>query len=187
LYGNLRDSYDNLSERSSQKNNVTTTTEQPRTEVVYDVYEDVRKIQNYYAESKFDEMLVVINHAMEMASTSEEKAQANYWMGVYYFNKELPDKAITYLEEVINLEPSYGGAYVTLGAVYSNKGDRNKAFQYAKKAVEVSPDNAWAHNGLGLAYYDLGDKVNAVKEIKEAIKLEPETALFKLNLRDVQN
>jgi len=116
------------------------------------------------------------------------KAYEAYLKGRYYWNKRTPDglqKALTYFQQAIDKDPTYGAAYS--GVADCNSGlawhgfkspseALPKANAAALKAIEFDPQSAEAHASLGLVLNHSWDWAGAEAEFKRALQLDPRHA-----------
>lgn len=105
--------------------------------------------------------------------------------------RSLPDKSLTWLEEVIRLSfnpPDPGArsqAYRFSGAIYKNRGDYAKSLSFHLKSLKIndSLNNKQAlaanYNDIGIVYKNLGDYQNALEAYQKANALVTEMAMPK--------
>jgi tetratricopeptide (TPR) repeat protein len=77
-----------------------------------------------------------------------QNTQANYWLGVIYYNRKQYDAAIRCFKAVVNLYPfDYDGNHMLAWSCYfsSRKSD---AQSYFEKALLIKPDDASSLDGL---------------------------------------
>ncbi|NOR21506.1 MAG: tetratricopeptide repeat protein [Candidatus Aminicenantes bacterium] len=118
--------------------------------------------------------------------TEDTEAYQLYLKGRYFWNRRTEDgfkKAIDYLEQAIEKDPSYALAYAGLADCYNMLGNYGylmpkeaypKAKEAAKKALEIDDTLAEAHASLAWALMDYDwDWEGAEREFKKAIELNP--------------
>ncbi len=66
------------------------------------------------------------------------------------------DKAVSYYQQAIRVDPKYPTPHNDLGIIYEEKGDLEKAAQEYKKAIELDSDYAGAYSNLALLYEKQG-------------------------------
>lgn len=109
-----------------------------------DIDEAIKAIQTaetmdegYCFPSRIDD-IAVLENAIQMC---EDSAKANYYLGCLLYDRFNYDKAISYWEEAIRINPEYAKAYRNLSLAYF---DKKKDFLGAKvcmeKALEFLPD-----------------------------------------------
>lgn len=59
------------------------------------------------------------------------------------------DKARSYLERAVTIDPFFADAYVRLSQVYRLESDNKKADEYLKKALKIDPQNRLAQDAKG--------------------------------------
>jgi Flp pilus assembly protein TadD len=120
--------------------------------------------------------------ALEKAENDEEKAKAQYWIGLSYYSQGKKTEAEKAELLAISLNPDYEPPYVTLSAIKLDLKDCSQAFTYAQKALQLKPNDCWNLNNLGLAYLCLFDKENAIIQLQKALSLAPNSDIIRNNL-----
>jgi serine/threonine protein kinase/Tfp pilus assembly protein PilF len=117
------------------------------------------------------------------------EAYNTYLQGRYFsdrLTKEDLEKAITYYDQALRIDPNYARAWVGLSVVYTRQADRGevpvsdgyeKARKYVQKALELDPNLADAYASMGRIkhYYDW-DWTGADAAYKRGLQLEPANA-----------
>ena len=123
------------------------------------------------------------------AKQTNPEAYNAYLQGRYFFDrrsKEDLEKAISYYEQALKIDPNYARAWVGLSVVHGSQADSGyvsvdegyaKARKKAEKALELDPNSAEAHWNMGWIkmIYDW-DWTGADVAFKRALKLEPANA-----------
>ena len=107
------------------------------------------------------------------------------WGYAYYQLKE-PDKAQTYLEKAIEIDPNNGSAYRWRGDIKYDKNDNKGAEQDYTTAISSNP-NASNYFARGLAYYYLKDYKKAIADMDKAIQLNPNSAQYYFDRGDAKD
>lgn len=131
---------------------------------------------------KYTQSLASAQTAFNMAGDDQEKAKAQYWIGLSYYSLGNKDESEQAELSAISLDQAYEPPYVTLSAIKLDQSDCDQAFIYADKALKLNPDDPWALNNSGLAYYCLGDKENAILQLQKAVALAPNSDVIWHNL-----
>lgn len=117
--------------------------------------------------------------------TESSDAHEAYLKGRFFWNKRTADginKAITYFQKAIEIEPNYALAYVGLADCYivleeyagrPASETLPKAKTYAERALQLDETLAEGHASLGLIYHNLWQFGEAEKEFQHAITLNP--------------
>ncbi len=84
------------------------------------------------------------------------------------------DDALSYSKKLIDLHPSYTGAYIDAGISSIMLGDTNVALNYLKKAIEIAPLNPMANKIYSEMLLSLGDTVNALFYLRITEQLLPD-------------
>lgn len=91
----------------------------------------------------------------------------------YYLESEQSDDALTYLDALIENNPTDGNYFYVRGFLYDKKKEYEKAEADYTKAVELRPDFFDATLNLGYLYYNIGvDKFNAANEHRDMREFE---------------
>ncbi|MDP8265931.1 MAG: tetratricopeptide repeat protein [Candidatus Aceula meridiana] len=102
---------------------------------------------------------------------------------VQYAQKGEHEKAIEFLEKVVELNPNFAPAYNFLGMSYQEAGlDPIEVAWYFKAAVDIDPTYELALINLGKAYYGLGHFDLAEKHTARALEINPESVNAMLSL-----
>jgi adenylate cyclase len=152
-------------------------------------FDDVFAVQSDIAKQVADALRIRIlpNETMQMEKrpTRSTEAFTQYLRGRHLWNqrrREAVSKAVGYFERAIELDPSYGIAYVGLADCYAILGDQgalpsgeafSKARGLATKALELDDSMAEAHATLGTILEHEWDWAGAERELKRAIELNP--------------
>jgi len=80
------------------------------------------------------------------------------------------DKAISFFEKAIEVNPSNFIALSSLAGAYANfKKDLNKGAELFRKSIEIEDNYDMSHFGLGITYADMDKKEEARKEFEKTI------------------
>ncbi|PYR74661.1 MAG: hypothetical protein DMF86_17900 [Acidobacteria bacterium] len=108
---------------------------------------------------------------LQRAIAIEPRAEAQYTLGVIYWQQGDLDRAVTALGAAIAAEPQYADAHVTLGAVLKGKRDWDGAVASLRKATALRPDLPAARYTLAQVLELKGDARGARAERAEADRL----------------
>ncbi|WP_147590090.1 tetratricopeptide repeat protein [Clostridium polynesiense] len=115
---------------------------------------------------------------LDKLDRGEYNASILYYIAVAYRNLNLPEKAIFYLNEALNLDNSYIDVINELGINHASLGDYDNAVIYFRKAFEAARSIEICCN-LILSYYYNNDIDNAVRHIKIAEIIDSEDEILK--------
>lgn len=87
--------------------------------------------------------------------------QDQYDQAMLEFSKGDYDAAILKLEEILQQDPEYFDARLSLGMAYCRKGDIDRAIEEGHKAEKLRPNEQLVHTNLSLFYVKKGDKPTA--------------------------
>ncbi|KPK21627.1 MAG: hypothetical protein AMK69_21430 [Nitrospira bacterium SG8_3] len=104
----------------------------------------------------------------------------------YHYETELTPaafkKALTALEQAVEIDPEYGLAWAMLGHLHADnyalgfceiEAPLEKALTFAQKGVALAPDNQFALDALTLVYFHQGDKAEFLQHVEQTIALNP--------------
>lgn len=118
---------------------------------------------------------------------SPDKARAQYSVGLLYYRKFLPEKALPHLVRALEIDPARQKHWYTLNAAVSiisrYAGRSSAGAEY--HTVEPEHRTAWMANGfnnLGLAYEFLGNRYRARENYQKAVAANPSLDLAWYNL-----
>ncbi len=118
---------------------------------------------------KFDESEKNLETALKL---DRNNAEANFWMGYYFREKQQYDKAIAAFQKAVELKPDYEEAYVILGVLYSNKKDP-KALDYYSSAIRLNSHDTAAIYDKGKYYQDIDSFSRAIDEYDKILAMDP--------------
>ena len=95
--------------------------------------------------------------------------------------KELP-RALSLLEQAIQLDPTAKAAYNSLGNVYYQQQRYQQALVMYQKALTVDPDYTKARTNLGSTYMQLAMDTRAIDELQKALRADSSYSLAHYNL-----
>jgi Flp pilus assembly protein TadD len=110
----------------------------------------------------------------------EKDPQYHYEKAMVAMRYELPDMALSFLQQALSLDPNFYPAYNLLGVIYHKKRDYQAAAEALTRAIELKPDSGEAHHNLGVVYQDMGLTEKAEQEYRRAIELGYDRSLFLL-------
>ena len=127
---------------------------------------EIERLKKELAESKSEAEQLRLTKAYNKET---DALSATDWFPKGYYAKEY-EKAISFYEKAIELDPDYTMAYYNLGIAYRKQGNTTKAIESYKKAIELKPDYTKAYYNLGIAYHD-DDFDQALFYYKKAARL----------------
>ncbi len=154
--------------------------------------EDIFVVQSDIAEQVADALRVRLlpseKKSIEKKPTESTQAYTLYLKGRYYWNERTEDglvKAITYLEQAVEMDPKYALAYALLSdshGLLANYGYVQSkealplARKYAEKALRLDDTLADAHTALASVLWDEWKLEESMVEQERAIELSPNNA-----------
>ncbi len=115
-----------------------------------------------------------------------DNAKIYFEYGLLLEQDTLQQKAIVYMEKVLELEPNHAEALNYLGYTWAdNNVNLEKALEYIQKSMLLNPGNGYIQDSLGWVYFRMGKLDLAIKEILAALQLEPDDPHIHEHLGDI--
>ncbi len=106
--------------------------------------------------------------------SEEQKTKETFKEGIQSFvNKNFQDAADRF-SEVIEQEPGFALAYLSLGSAYNRQGKLDEAMEDFNKTLELRPDYPRAYHLRGLLHEKKGENNKALEDFNRAIELDPD-------------
>jgi tetratricopeptide (TPR) repeat protein len=102
----------------------------------------------------------------DVVKKSPDKSRGYNEIGMCYYERQMPDKAIPFFIKSLFLNPDSDNAHNNLGLCFLGKGLTNQAIEEFREAIRLSPLNGMYHVNLGIAYWQNGLNDLAYKEIE---------------------
>ena len=96
------------------------------------------------------------------------------------------DEAISFLESVVDIDPTNIYANVLLGQGYEFNNDKKKAEEHFKKAIESNANNPLGYIELARFYSEQSNYINAVNTLEKALEKLPDNLSINLAIARVQ-
>jgi len=118
----------------------------------------------------------------EWEGRKEETAESLYAKGLPFLWKEDYDKAVSYFEKAVKVDPRYANAYFLIGYCNAQLERYPDAIEAYKKALQIQPDFVLARFFLGLIYLEAKDRNHSLAEYKILRDLDKNYADDLLNM-----
>lgn len=115
-----------------------------------------------------------------------EVPELHYYHGQALYLLDQKKEALSSIEKVIALDPSYAEALLTAGLIYSDSNDWPKAEEAFKKVVLFEPGNGKAWEKLGEVQLQLGNYLDAVRSFESAVRFRPNEAANYIRLGELR-
>ncbi|MCB9277254.1 MAG: helix-turn-helix domain-containing protein [Lewinellaceae bacterium] len=152
---------------------------------------DVFSLQLEVAKKIADEIKVIITpeeeRRLDDVPTDNLEAYDTFLKGLdwsYKRNREGWEKAISYYEQAIELDPEFAQAYASLAVAYffldyyhTNKLYSEQINQYADKALLYAPQSPQSLIAKALFYIHQGEYASALPHLEKALEYNPNSAL----------
>ena len=93
-------------------------------------------------------------------------------------------RAITYIREVINLNPDEPSVYIEYGGALFQLGNKIQAAEQLHKAYDLQPESVVNCSNIAKAYYDGGMSKEAIAYCRRALEIDPDHVLARTSLAD---
>ncbi|MBI4844705.1 MAG: tetratricopeptide repeat protein [Nitrospirae bacterium] len=114
---------------------------------------------------------------------SPGKARVHGNLGKAYLDNKEYEKARAEFEKVIDIDPSYIGAYDNLSVIYIDYYQQyDKAMEYINEAIKINPDDPLPYINAGVINLHLRQLPEAVANFEKALKADPESLTGHFNL-----
>jgi tetratricopeptide (TPR) repeat protein len=139
-----------------------------------------REGREFLQQKKLDEAL---KSFQEAAKLSPKTAVINYWVGMTYYYKREPEKAIAQFKKVLALESDNYRALTMIGkALMSDRSKLDQAIEYFQKSVSINPEYMDARFELARGYALKGDMQRSLSEFAIIFRAEPKYAIYHYEL-----
>lgn len=131
------------------------------------------EMQNYEAA---EQSLTIAVSQVEASAGSSARQPALFYRAYARYAQGLYAAAITDLNEVIRVDPTFDVAYNNRGAAHAHLGQYEHAIADLNEAIRLDPHYSWPHYNRGFVCHVLGDYEQAITDYTEAIRLDPRHA-----------
>lgn len=114
--------------------------------------------------------------------------EAQYNLGVIYYNFDLYNKALSQFDLVITRNPEFYKPYFGKGVIYYLQGKYPAAVRELRKALEHNPQHDRSYYYLGTVYLKMDSLQAAIKALEKSVELNPNypPAYYRLGLADIR-
>ena len=105
-----------------------------------------------------------------------ERPESQLSLGVFYTNRNMPEKAKKAYEEAIRVQPQFVPTYINYSNFLLANGKSKEAFEILKKGLLAVPNMAILHHAMGLWYVRNKEPKKAIVELKKATLLAKDNA-----------
>ena len=144
---------------------------------------DMSKIQGLIQSEEFDTAEQVCEELIAQNIT-ETYGQLCHFMIAIAKKKNDYQKAITYIQKVIELNPEQPSAYIEYGRALLELGKIGQASVQLHTAHQFSPENAVISGNIAKAFYDGGRLNEAIDFCYKALESNPDYILVRTSLAD---
>jgi ribosomal protein S12 methylthiotransferase accessory factor len=126
-----------------------------------------------------------IKELKEMDKLLPGKYYVKFFLGISHLSIDEPIKALNYLEEALNLDPTdqdIPSIYSYMGISYKELQRYGEAIETLKKAEEYDRERTDVYNLMGFCYFKLKDHQKAIECFKNVLQLNPGSAIDYANI-----
>ncbi len=102
--------------------------------------------------------------------------EAQYNLGIIYYNFQLYPKALQQFNSVIEKNPRFYKPYFGKGVIYFLQNDFRSAVTQLKKSIQLAPKHDRSYYYIGMAYAKLDSLKNAITNLEKSIEINPHYA-----------
>lgn len=127
-----------------------------------------RLVRHGFSSSRKKDIELTLKLAQQAVATDETFGWSYLALGSAYLNKLEHDKAISTMEELINIQPGFADAYKYRGFFLHWAGYGDEAIDSIKKAMRLNPADPTATClMLGMAYFTAGRYEDAIASVNQ--------------------
>ncbi|WP_163470171.1 tol-pal system YbgF family protein [Fusobacterium sp. IOR10] len=126
-----------LKNLSASKNNKINLSSENESNILY------KKALNFYKNKSYAETILTLEKAKLLKDNSSEIKNADYYLGMSYYNSNNPEKAIEKLSLVTEDNENYPESLYRLGELYAEQGNKSKAIILFNKIKDLYPKTIW--------------------------------------------
>ena len=109
---------------------------------------------------------------LELLKNSPSDHKINFLTGTSYLQLKNYEKAITYLDNSINISPEFPHSYNSKGIVFSEMKLFEEAIRNYDKAILLKPDFLEAHLNRGISLKNIQEYDDALKSFEKCIEID---------------
>ncbi|MFN8288167.1 MAG: caspase family protein [Chitinophagales bacterium] len=132
-----------------------------------------------------------INQAIQWLNESvtlEPFAYYSYFqLGVNYYRKKLPDKAIEYFNKYKSYLPNDPDTYNNIGLAYARLGNLSESVKFIAQAVAIDSTRPAYYYNMGNVMCNAGDFVRGVLAYQKSLRFAPDDANVMFNMANAYN
>ncbi|MBI5683510.1 MAG: tetratricopeptide repeat protein [Verrucomicrobia bacterium] len=117
-----------------------------------------------------------VQDGINLVDANPNSAEAWWMLGNAYWSKGLYDQASQAYNQSIEVDNTYGLAYLGRGNSYLKQGNYDRALEDYNLIIQNRPDFAGTYNNRAVAYREMGQHDQALQDLNHAIGLNPDFA-----------
>jgi len=118
----------------------------------------------------------------ELAQVHPEDKRAHWYLSRAYTHRDQPEKAITALENALDIDKRFAPAWQDLGYCYTEAGDYKRAESAFMKYMRLKPKEPKGHDGIADMYTRAGRFEEAVAHYEQALEMDPDFLISRRKL-----
>jgi len=123
-----------------------------------------------------------IEELQKIVERYPDEKDAYQWMGKYYEELGLLQRAASQFEKVVAIDPMYKEAYNYLVYMYDGLGDFEKSLWAINQYISLAPDEANPYDTRGDLYAWNGKIDEAIDSYKKALQIKPDFSILDLGI-----
>ena len=148
-----------------------------------DFYAYLELGKSYYESDQFQQSLTPFNEVINIKESEDVKAEANYFLGLSYFNLAQYSESIESVLAAVSINNTNFNYHYNLGLSYNKISEvdaQNPQFEKSVdafiNAISIDENSSEAHYNLGIAYFNLDRFGEAIEEYKIALNINQKSA-----------
>lgn len=117
---------------------------------------------------------MLIAYIANNSQAADLTSQDYFILGEHYKERREYDKALTYYQEILRIDPRFFYAAFNSGLLFQIKKEYTQAIKYYQIATEIDKNCAQAHYNCGICHTELKDYSHAQICLEQAISCKPE-------------
>lgn len=114
-------------------------------------------------------------------------AEANYNMGVSFWDGNNKDSAAAAYRRTVKINPDYFNAWNNLGVYFIQNGQYDSAVYVYQLLIRKNPDYSQAFGNIGAAYHNMGNLDSALFYYRKSLSLNPNNENVRNNMNKIIN
>jgi thiol-disulfide isomerase/thioredoxin len=128
----------------------------------------------------------MLEHPGLELSLKQLEAGTRYEFGYTFAESGQHENALRHFQAVVQVDPTFGEAYIGIGNVYTNTNQFEKALEQYQQALKLNAEPSLCHYAIGVVHSKMGRPDLAKRDYEEALRLDAKNTLAKQALQRLQ-